>query len=51
MCGRFAQFSSGAVLEARFGARLDEEAPAPRYNLAPGRPILAETSWYSLFTA
>ena len=41
MCGRFAQFSSGAILEARFEATLGEEAPAPRYNIAPSTPLLA----------
>ncbi len=41
MCGRFAQYSSGEVLEASFGASLGAQTPAPRYNIAPGSALLA----------
>lgn len=41
MCGRFALFSAATLLEAQFEAAFDAEAPAPRYNIAPGSPLLA----------
>jgi len=40
MCGRFAQFTSGDVLEAQFEATYAGERLPARYNVAPGTPIL-----------
>lgn len=36
MCGRFAYYSNLAAVAKRLKARLPDEAPAPRYNVAPG---------------
>jgi putative SOS response-associated peptidase YedK len=44
MCGRFAQLQALAVLAERFGALCAPAAcamTAPRYNIAPGQPVLA----------
>ncbi len=41
MCGRFAQYSSGADLDAQFDAIPGEDPPPPRYNIAPGSALLA----------
>lgn len=41
MCGRFAQFSDPEALAQRLEAELVGQPPAPRYNIAPGGPVLA----------
>lgn len=40
MCGRFAQFASGELLESHFQASYEGERLPARYNVAPGTPIL-----------
>ncbi len=40
MCGRFSLYASQSEIETELGVEL-AEAPAPRYNIAPGQPILA----------
>jgi putative SOS response-associated peptidase YedK len=40
MCGRYAQYRSGGDLEIELDATFDGDAPLPRYNIAPGSPVL-----------
>lgn len=41
MCGRYALIQALRIADLIPGVRLPKEATAPRYNIAPGQPILA----------